>query len=428
MPDKPDKNINDLLNEYARARKKSATERISLSPLARRQLLDEALKIYGKERKFHQLILLFQRSFLLRAGFALGILVIGAIIIRFIFVQPQEMSLAYKPAEKELPAPATSSYLDGKKEQKILSKDDVPSLKIARAKKSEKNIATLSALPMTDKSEVTMNKTADVVLQSPAPVFEKSEKSETTIATYSQTGVKPDAEQKQNNLAAASSSLTVTVEKPSPKIMAEKLPAESGLDYRKLLNRFRIKIDGAKIVLTDEDGSVYEGEILNRLVNEENIAKRNSGLLGKIAERPEEKEQIETIARSATTNDIIFSVKGTNQNSGVAIAFYGKISGGIVTATGQQEIAQTDSFFEARQRTAPAGMRASVASPSAMAGSATQLRRASPDIIMKQETAGKLSESTQQTNVLIDGFLFINSKTNLRLRAIQNQDGYYIKD
>ncbi|MGC8744845.1 MAG: hypothetical protein ACP5T0_13290 [Verrucomicrobiia bacterium] len=427
MPDKPEKNINDLLNEYARARKESAAERISLSPLARRQLVNEALKVYGKERKFRQFILLFQRPFLLKAGFALGVLLIGAIIIRFIFVQPREMSLAYKPAEKELPASAAKSYLADKTKEKVLPEENVRSLKIAKARESEERVATSSALPMEKKPEVTMNKTAAVVPKSPALVFEKSEKSATTIAGHSQTGVKSDVDEKQQALAAATSDLKVKVEKPSPKIMAEKLTAESEPEYRKLLNRFRIIIDGAKIVLTDEDGSTYEGEIFKPVINGENLAKKDSGLSERIAETSGEKEQIETIIKSTTTNDIIFSVKGTNQNSGVAIAFYGKISGGIVSATGQQEF-QTDSFSETRQRTAPSGMRATVVSPSATAGLAAPIRRAAPTITVKQETAGRLSEPTQQTNVLIEGLLFINGKTNLRLRAIQNQDGYYIKD
>jgi hypothetical protein len=437
MPDKPKKDIDELLREYARSRKEMAGEDIILKTTARRQLLCEVQKVYGKNRNFWETVLLmFRESALLKFGLAVGIFVIAVIVIKSVFVQnqPQTMSMAksdntrtQQPSES-----VTQPEIADRAKSEILSKDGSQPLKTILADKTSEKGAAVKDSAMTYKPLEKLNREDEGKAGLLTKPVETAEKKATDVDKFTLAEKRVTVIEESPQPAAPAALAKLAVTKSAADVEFEKLPSTSETSYQNLLNRFSLKVDGSKIVITDGDGSIYEGELLKPEIYFDSLAREESSPLP--SEKPSGQQALSeisefgAIAKTATANDLIFCVKGTNQNTKLALTFYGKVSSGVVGAVEQSESVKPGRFLNAQRRIAPGGASLGAAAPVGARGSAEYRRDRPATMGMGREFTDNIAKPTNQTNVLIEGALFIEGKTNLILRAIRNEDGYYIRN
>lgn len=439
MPDNQEKNrdeIEKLLREYAQYRNKNFGEDCALTEKRRQYLLNEALKTHSANRNFLEAILLFiYRSNWVKLGFAIGALAIFAVIFKSTFINKQfpEMSLAKaKPIEQKEDKALKSIVTEDDKQNVPVEKPIQPDGKaVAAFSSTAQQGATAADSATAGRAKVLARenmgrqrdassgeqlglkqKSADT-RQEPMAKAESYDLSKKEVAEKTPAPISK-ADLSEKRAEAKSPALNLAIAKQIPESQ-----------YETVLRKFNLEIRDSKVILTDEDGSIYEGEILKKSPEPTGLLVKGleSKELEKISKQSApDKDSVTELAKSATENDFLFNVRGTNQRINAPFMFYGKIIGGNVLYGRQNEVAQTRRYVEPERTGAPlSAMRMGAPAPSGAA--ARGMGGASNDRLF-EETAAKPS---QKTNLIIEGFLFINGKTNLKLRAIRTENGYFQK-
>jgi hypothetical protein len=166
-------------------------------------------------------------------------------------------------------------------------------------------------------------------------------------------------------------------------------------NYTDLFNKFKIEIKDSKVLVTGEDGSIYNGEF----VNDSNLEKME--LVKKTIAAEQYNQQ--KLTESATT--LLFNVKGTNKTLNKPIEFIGKFI--------------TDVQADERPVVARRGLNEQRLRLSAKLAGV----KSSSERINNEQYYSKTANTIKiQTNIVI---LYLNSSTNLIIRAIMNQNGFY---
>lgn len=388
MPDNPHKSGEERLREYAQLRKGELGDGVKLSDTRRQRLLQEVDDIYNKQED-HFWILIYRSIWGKIAIACCGLLVCG-LLLKNILEKP-EMSLAKtdKISEKQVPATVFKT-IDGVSLPRNVPHPPEPvALAEAPIEQPDKSVKTKSA-----------NIAASVKMEklSPGSNSQTLQKSDRLYGGLPKEKVVP-----AGRTESTVSSATVEV-KPAT---AE--PASLSLtNYEDLFNKFKIEVKDSKVVIRGEDGSIYEGEFIDgsKSENIESVKKV-------VAIEQDNQPKLMGFAGAQYQNILSFTVKGINKTLNKPIEFTGKFVADVQSAEKPPVVAKRGLALNER--------RLGVSARSVGVESRTGR-------INNEESYAKLPDAIKSQTNIIEGVLSLNGLTNITIRAVINQDGFYQRE
>lgn len=383
MPDNQHKSTEEKLREYAQFRKGELGDSVKLSDTRRQRLLKEVDKIYNKKEDSFW-ILVYQSIWGKIALACCGLLICG-LLLKNILEKP-EMSLAKMDKISEKQLPATMSIKGNAENESLLIKEtEAPkpaALAESRVKQSDKNAIRESP---NIAANVKMEKLS---LDSNSQTLQKNDR------LYG--GLPKEKVVSSFRLESTDASVGGRLDTAAP---------PSSPNYDNLFSKFKIEVKDSKVVIIGEDGSIYEGGFIDDSKSEK------TATVQKAIVSEQSNQSKSTESTGAQYQKILsFAVKGKNKTLNKPVEFSGKFVADIQSAEKPPVVAKRTMALNE--------LRLGVSARSV--GVASRTGR-----INNEESYFKAADMIKPQTNIIEGVLFLNGSTNITIRAIMNQDGFY---
>ena len=384
MPDSPHKSAEDRLREYAQLRKGELGDGIKLSDTRRQRLLNEVSKIYSK--KEDSFWILIYRSIWGKIALACCGLLICGLLLKNILEKP-EMSLAKmdKISEKQM-LNTESRTRDVDKEPLLRKEMEAPKPMVLTETLVEQSDKNATKEPANIAANVKMEKLS---LDSNSQTLQKNDR------LYG--GLPKEKVVSSEKLENTSATVGVRLATATP---------PSSPNYDNLFSKFKIEVKDSKVVITGEDGSIYEGEFIDDSKSEKTAVVKK-GSIGGQDNQPKLME-----SETTQSNILSFIVKGTNKTLNKPIEFTGKFVADVSSEEKTQVVARRGLALNGMSR---------LGEPTRYGGVGLRMGR-------NNNEQPKVSDTVKSQTNIVEGVLSLNGLTNITIRAVINQDGFYQRE
>ncbi|HON07609.1 MAG TPA: hypothetical protein PLW02_05855, partial [Verrucomicrobiota bacterium] len=162
----------------------------------------------------------------------------------------------------------------------------------------------------------------------------------------------------------------------------------------------------SKVVITGEDGSIYEGEFIDDSKSEKTAVVKK-GSIGGQDNQPKLME-----SETTQSNILSFIVKGTNKTLNKPIEFTGKFVADVSSEEKTQVVARRGLALNGMSR---------LGEPTRYGGVGLRMGR-------NNNEQPKVSDTVKSQTNIVEGVLSLNGLTNITIRAVINQDGFYQRE
>jgi len=180
----------------------------------------------------------------------------------------------------------------------------------------------------------------------------------------------------------------------------------SSPNYDNLFSKFKIEVKDSKVVITGEDGSIYEGEFIDDSKSEKTAVVKK-GSIGGQDNQPKLME-----SETTQSNILSFIVKGTNKTLNKPIEFTGKFVADVSSEEKTQVVARRGLALNGMSR---------LGEPTRYGGVGLRMGR-------NNNEQPKVSDTVKSQTNIVEGVLSLNGLTNITIRAVINQDGFYQRE
>jgi len=384
MPDSPHKSAEDRLREYAQLRKGELGDGVKLSDTRRQRLLNEVDKIYSK--KEDSFWILIYRSIWGKIALACCGLLICGLLLKNILEKP-EMSLAKmdKISEKQM-LNTESRTRDVDKEPLLRKEMEAPKPMVLTETLVEQSDKNATKEPANIAANVKMEKLS---LDSNSQTLQKNDR------LYG--GLPKEKVVSSEKLENTSATVGVRLATATP---------PSSPNYDNLFSKFKIEVKDSKVVITGEDGSIYEGEFIDDSKSEKTAVVKK-GSIGGQDNQPKLME-----SETTQSNILSFIVKGTNKTLNKPIEFTGKFVADVSSEEKTQVVARRGLALNGMSR---------LGEPTRYGGVGLRMGR-------NNNEQPKVSDTVKSQTNIVEGVLSLNGLTNITIRAVINQDGFYQRE
>ena len=384
MPDSPHKSAEDRLREYAQLRKGELGDGVKLSDTRRQRLLNEVDKIYSK--KEDSFWILIYRSIWGKIALACCGLLICGLLLKNILEKP-EMSLAKmdKISEKQM-LNTESRTRDVDKEPLLRKEMEAPKPMVLTETLVEQSDKNATKEPANIAANVKMEKLS---LDSNSQTLQKNDR------LYG--GLPKEKVVSSEKLENTSATVGVRLATATP---------PSSPNYDNLFSKFKIEVKDSKVVITGEDGSIYEGEFIDDSKSEKTAVVKK-GSIGGQDNQPKLME-----SETTQSNILSFIVKGTNKTLNKPIEFTGKFVADVSSEEKTQVVARRGLALNGMSR---------LGEPTPYGGVGLRMGR-------NNNEQPKVSDTVKSQTNIVEGVLSLNGLTNITIRAVINQDGFYQRE